>query len=235
MLTSVFYYNMYKPYIVGNAGNRSEGYTPRRERIAQGNEPSGRVFVLNKALRNEIVNYAQSVSNGVSNLRDATKRTAVDMENFNGTVHKKGFEAALENMTENLERFAEYYNRSAGFMQQQPHSTGLRSYSGEVTDNVHHNRTRLEMLGLTLSEEGQMAFDSEFVSAMNHKTINVAIGENIEIFEGLRSYTQQLMTEPLIEHMRFRGLSYHYNYRMGTMETDGYSLIEAGMLVDRLV
>jgi hypothetical protein len=226
---------MYKPYIVGNAGNRSEGYVPRRQRIAQGSEPSGRVFVLNKALRNEIVNYAQTVSNGVSNLRDATKRTAVDMENFNGSVHKKGYEEALENMANNLENFAEYYNRSAGFMQQQQHSSGLRSYSGEVTENVRRNSARLEMLGLTLSEAGQMAFDRGAVSSMNHDTINVAIGENIELFEGLRSYTQQLMTEPLIEHMRFRGLSYHYNYRMGTMETDGYSLIEAGMLVDRLV
>jgi hypothetical protein len=38
-----------------------------------------------------------------------------------------------------------------------------------------------------------------------------------------------------VDHMRFRGLSYHYNYHMGTMETDGYNLLEAGMLVDRLV
>jgi hypothetical protein len=235
MLTSVFYYNMYKPYIVGNAGNRSEGYVPRRERIAQGTEPAGRVFVLNKALRNEIVSYAQSVSHGVSDLRNATKETARDMANFNGMVHREGWEDAIENMADNLENFAEYYNRSAGFMSQQQHSAGLRSYSGEVIDTVHHNGARLEMLGLTLSEEGQMAFDREFVNAMNHEQVNAAIGENIEMFEGLRSYTQQLMTEPLIEHMRFRGLSYHYNYRMGTMETDGYSLIEAGMLVDRLV
>jgi hypothetical protein len=235
MLTSVFYYNMYKPYIVGNAGNRSEGYVPRRERIAQGTEPAGRVFVLNKALRNEIVSYAQSVSNGVTDLRNATRQTAMDMENFNGMVHREGWEDALENMADNLENFAEYYNHSAGFMQQQQHSAGLRSYSSEVIENVQHNSERLEMLGLTLSEEGQMAFDRERVSAMNHEEMNVAIGENIEIFEGLRSYTRQLMTEPLIDHMRFRGLSYHYNYRMGTMETDGYSLIEAGMLVDRLV
>lgn len=235
MLTSVFYYNMYKPYIVGNVNNRSEGYMPRRERIANGNEPAGRVFVLNKALRNEIVNYAQAVSHGVTDLREATKRTAIDMENFNSLVHREGHEAAMERMEDNLEQFAEYYNRSAGFMQVQTHSSGLRAYSGEVVENVLHNRSRLEMLGLTLSEEGQMTFDRPFVSAMNQQQMNVAIGENIETFEGLRSYTQQLMTEPLIEHMRFRGLSYHYNYRMGTMESEGYSLLEAGMLVDRLV
>ncbi|MCL2225043.1 MAG: hypothetical protein FWB96_08780 [Defluviitaleaceae bacterium] len=235
MLTSVFYYNMYKPYIVGKAGSQNEGNTPRRARISQSNEPTGRVFVLNKALRNEVINYARAVSHGVTDLRDATKRTATDMENFNGSVHRDGWDNALENMAENLESFADNYNSSAGFMHTQSHSAGLRAYSSEVTDNVHHNINRLEMLGLTLGEEGRLDFNRETVYAMNHEQINVAIGENIEIFDGLRSHTQQLMTEPLSEHMRFSGLSYHYNYRMGTMETDGYSLIEAGMLVDRLV
>jgi len=235
MLTSVFYYNMYKPYIVGNAGNRGETQTPRRERISQTNENTGRVFVLNKALRNEIINYARAVSDGVTDLRDATKRTAIDMENFNGKVHREGWENALENMAENLEWFAHYYNRSADFLHTQQHSAGLRAYSSEVIENVHHNSNRLEMLGLTLTEEGRLSFNREAVNAMSHEEMNVAIGENIETFEGLRSYTQQLMTEPLVEHMRFRGLSYHYNYRLGKMETDGYNLIEAGMLVDRLV
>lgn len=235
MLTSIFYYNIYKPYIVGNVNNRGEGYVPRRKRISQGNEPIGRVFVLNKALCNEIINYAQAVSHGVTDLREATKRTAINMQNFNGMVHREGLNSALEGIVDNLERFAQHYNNSAGFMQQQMYSAGLRAYSGEVIENVHYNRKRLEMLGFVLSYEGQIAFNRGQVSAMSHKEINVAIGENIEIFEGLRTYTQQLMTEPLIEHMRFRGLNYHYNYSMGTMETEDYSLIEAGMLVDRLV
>ena len=234
MLTSVFYYNIYKPYIVGNS-ERGGTNAVRKERISQTKEPAGRVFVLNKALRNEIIDYAQTVSHGVTDLNNATKRTAIGMERFNAAVHKEGWNNALEKMSDNLEVFAEYYNRSASFMQAQKHSDGLRSYSGEVVENIHHNRDRLQMLGFTLSEDGSMEFSRERVSAMNQEEMNVAIGENIEIFEGLRSYTRQLMTEPLVDHMRFRGLSYHYNYRMGTMETDGYSLIEAGMIVDRLV
>ena len=238
MLTSVFYYNIYRPYIVGNVNNREGNYVPRRERINSergGGGESSRVFVLNKSLRNEIVSYAQAVSFGVTDLRETTKRTARDMEDFNGTVHRDGFESAVSGLANNLERFSHYFNRSAGFMQQQMHSSGLRAYSGEVVENVNHNRERMEMLGLNLSEGGQMSFNRELVTQMNHEQINVAIGENIEIFEGLRTYTQQLMTEPLVEHMRFRGLNYHYNYRLGTMETEGYSLIEAGMLVDRRV
>jgi len=238
MLTSVFYFNMYKPYIVGGVSNRQEGYVPRRERIAarqENTEASGRTFVLNKSLRNEIVRYAQAVSFGVTDLRAATKQTARDMEYFNQSVYIDGWENAVNNMAGNLNRFADYFNRSAGFMQNQLHSAGLRAFSSEVAENVYENRSRLEMLGLTLSNEGQMAFSHEHVTSMSHEEINAAIGENLEIFDGLRNYTQQLMTEPLVEHMRFRGLNYHYNYRMGTMEAEGYSLLEAGMLVDRLV
>ena len=239
MLTSIFYYNMYKPYIVGNVSNRgNENYMPRRERISTGREgveSSSRTFVLNKALRNEIVNYAQAVSFGVTDLRGSTKQTVQDMEGFNRSVYMDGWNAAVANLTDDLANFADDFNRSSGFLQTQNHSEGLRAFSNEVAENVYENRARLEMLGLTLSSEGHMAFSRDQLSSMNRAQINAAIGETLEIFEGLRSYTQQLMTEPLVEHMRFRGLNYHYNYRMGTMETEGYSLIEAGMLVDRLV
>jgi hypothetical protein len=239
MLTSVFYFNLYKPYIVGNVSNRgNEGYSPRRERISSGREnteSTGRTFVLNKALRNEIVQYAQAVSFGVTDLRTATKRAAQDMESFNRSVYVDGWDNAVGNLADDLAQFAGDFNRSAGFMQNQLHSSGLRAFSSEFSENVYENRYRLEMLGLNLSEEGHMDFNRGHVTSMSHEEINAAIGENLEIFEGLRSYTQQLMTEPLVEHMRFRGLNYHYNYRMGTMEAEGYSLLEAGMLVNRLV
>jgi len=230
---------MYKPYIVGNVSNRgNEVYSPKRERIStarEAHEVSNRTFILNKSLRNEIINYAQAVTYGVTDLRTSTKQTAEDMEGFNRTVYLEGWDAAVGNLTEDLEQFADDFNKSAAFMQSQNHSEGLRSFSNEVSENVYENRVRLEMLGLTLSNEGQMYFSREQVENMNHEQINVAIGENIAIFEGIKNYTQQLMTEPLVEHMRFSGLNYHYNYRMGVMETEGYSLIEAGMIIDRLV
>jgi hypothetical protein len=239
MLTSVFYYNLYKPYIVSNANNRGgENYAPRRGRIANKRETpetSGPVFVLNKTLKNEMVNYARSVSHGVVDLRVATNRTANDMQDFNRTAHLEGWESAVGTLVENLDNFAMNYNRSAGFMQAQEHSTGLRAFSYEVADNVFYNRSRLEMLGLFLSEDGHFSFDSGRVQAMSYDEVNIAIGENIEIFAGLQSFTQQMLSEPLVEHMRFKGLNYHYNYQRGQMETDGFSLLEMGLLVNRVV
>jgi len=238
MLTSIFYYGLYRPYIVSNAGNRGGDHIPRRSRIADKRETpetSGAVYVLNKSLKNEVINYARAVSHGVVDLRSATQRTAGDMQRFNRTAHEDGLETATEELVENLSAFAENFNRSAGFMQAQDTSVGLRAFSYEVADNVYYNRNRLEMLGLHLSESGHFTFDAERVQSMSHEEINVAIGENIEIFSGLQSFTQQLLSEPLVEHMRFQGLNYHYNYQRGAMESDGFGLLEMGLLVNRVV
>ena len=239
MLTSIFYYNIYRPYLVGNVTNRGNSiYTPKKERINTGRErpdQSGRIFVLNKALRNEIVEYAQAVSHGVTDFREATKHTVTSMETFNRTVHREGYYYAVENLAYDLDSFASYFNKSSAFLQTQIHSDGLRAYSSEIAENIYHNRERLEMLGITLSGDGNMYFSKDQVTSMTHQEINLAIGENLAIFEGLRAFSGQLLTEPLLEHMRFTGLKYHYNYRLGTMEAEGYSLIEAGMLVDKRV
>lgn len=235
MLTSVFYYNLYRPYIVGT--NRNSENAPRRERINsnQNTDSGSRIFVLNKSLRNEIVDHAQNVTVGVTDLRQATGRAAHDMENFNRTVYREGWDQAIENLVDNLEDFADGFNQSAEFMQSQEHSAGLRAFSEEVTENVYYNRSRLELIGLSLSEDGRLSFSGNQVRGMSRDQINVAISENLQIFEGIRTYTSQILSEPLVEHMHFRGLTYHYNYQLGRMETEGFGLLEAGMLVDRLV
>ena len=239
MLTSIFYYNIYRPYLVGNVTNRGNNvYIPKKERISTGRErpaETGRIFVLNKALRKEIVDYAQAVSSGVSGFREATKQSVTSMETFNRTVHLEGFRYAVLNLAQDLEDFSSYFNKSSGFLQTQNHSHGLRAYSAEVAESIRLNSERLGALGISLSDGGDMLFERSRVESMSHGEINLAIGENLALFEGLRAFSSQLLTEPLLEHMRFSGLRYHYNYRLGTMEAEGYSLIEAGMLVDRRV
>jgi hypothetical protein len=227
---------MYRPYLVGNVSNRgNDRYSPRRERIGAQTGNRGPVFVLNKTLRHDIVSYAQAVSNGVTDLRTATKQTTQGMENFNRAVYHEGYEAALEGLQNSLARFAEGFTSSAGFMAQQRHSSGLSSFSGEIAGSVYDNRERLAPLGITLSDDGTMSFNRATLTGRNHAQVNEIIHSTRPVFEGLRAYSAQLMTEPLIEHMRFNGLNYHYNYRLGTMETEGFSLLETGMLVDRLV
>jgi hypothetical protein len=227
---------MYKPYIVGNREPGS--YTPKRSRIAdkrESTETNNKIYVLNKSLKDEIVNYAHNVSYGVTNLRSTAKQTSNDMENFNRNVHREGFNTAQEWLSGDLEEFAENYNKSSGFMQSQQQSPALRTFSYEIADNLYYNRDRLSMVGLNVGEEGRLSFDREYFQSMPQEKINVAIGENIQIFSGLQRHAGAFLSEPLVDHMRFKGLGYHYNYKMGAMETDGFGILETGMLIDKAV
>jgi hypothetical protein len=238
MLTSVYYYNIYKPYIVGT--KETNNYAPRRARIADKKEApealsGGRMYVLNKAVKEEIINYAQNVSFGVTNLRSSARHTANDMEIFNRNAHREGFGEAVDLLTEDLSKFTRHYNEATDFLQNQEQSANLRTFSMEVTDNINYNKERLNMLGLSINEDGRMRFDKQAVREMSPERINIAIGENIRIFGDLSQHTENILTEPLIDHMKFKALNYHYNYKMGMMEADGFSLLEAGILVDKWV
>ena len=236
MLTSVYYYSLYKPYLVGT--REVDSFSPRRPKITDkktANEFNGQIFVLNKSMKDEIVRHAQNVSFGVTGLRSSTRQTAQDMEDFNKTAHEEGFEEAVGELTADISRFADNYNKTADYLQKQEHSTGLRSFSYEVEDNVRYNKNRLELLGITLGDGGKMNFDKTRIEKMSHEEINISIGETIKIFSDLQGYADQLLTEPLVEHMSFKGLGYHYNYKMGLMQADGFNLIEAGLIIDKAV
>lgn len=239
MLTSIYYYNMYKPYIVSN--RETNEFSPKRSRIADRRqtaapEQKNQVYILNKSLKDEIVQYARGVSYGATYLRSSTRQTTSDMENFNRNVHRDGFDKAQEWLEDDLSEFAENYNNAVAFMQEQTHSKELRSFSYEMADNIYYNRDRLSMLGLGLSESGRLNFDREGYQGLSQDQVNIAIGENIGIFTDLHSHTGELLTEPLAGHMNFKGLNYHYNYKMGTMVTDdGFGMIGTGLLIDKAV
>ena len=90
-------------------------------------------------------------------------------------------------------------------------------------------------MGINLTEGGRLSFNRDYVDSLSQDKINIAIGENIEIFTSLHRQTGSLLTEPLSGHMNFKALGYHYNYKMGAMETDGFGVIEVGMLIDKAV
>ena len=234
MLTNVFYYDVYRPYILSN--RESSTFAPKRGRIADRREKtaaelSGQAYILNKSLKDEIVQYAQNVSQGTTHLHSTTRQVAAGMENFN----RDGADStrARQRLTGDLGEFTEQYNGTIAFMKEQPHSAELRAFSDEISDTLRYNRDRLALLGFSQSDEGTLSFDRLRFSELSRDQANVAIGENIQIFSDLHAQTNRLLQAPLAEHMRFKGLSYHYNYKMGAMVADdGFSLIESGMIID---
>ena len=235
MLTNVYYYNFYRPYIMGSRNQIQD--TSKRARIAvqrsQNAMNPDMQYVLNKSLSSEIVHYAQNVSFGVTGFRTAVRRLLQDMGSYNRNALYEGQEATRDQLERQLAAVSELYNANTAFLRQQQHSPSLRTLSFELGDNVYYNRSELGRLGFVLSQDQTVHFDAEAFRQLNHNEVRDAIGESRPVFNSLYQRTGEILSAPLSQHMQFRGLSYHYNYQVGRMVEDGFSIIESGMLIDR--
>ena len=236
MLTNAFYYNAYRPYIVG-VKNRND-ITVKRPRIAETTPKDkldqGMMIVLNKSMKNEIIRYAQNVSGGVTNFKSAVRTLLKDMNNFTVNAMYEGYESATKMVEKDLIAVREAYNNGTAFLTEQKQSGELRAFSNLLRDRILQGQDRLDLLGVSI-EDDKIHFDSEVFRSMSPIELHSAIGANMPVFHSLHKTTTDVLTAPLSSHMHFRGLNYHYNYQLGKMVEDGFGIIESGMLVDRIV
>ena len=238
MLTSAFYYNFYRPYIVGVRERSDTVY--KRPRIARSSHQDkldqGMRIVLNKSRKDEIVNYAKNVSQGVTNFKSTVHMALSNMSSFGLNAMYNGYDSALSLVEEDLTNLTTAYNISTAFLWEQNQSADLRSFSQTLRDRIYQERDRLGLLGLSLEEENEgLRFDPAALRGLTHIELHAAIGANMQVFHGLDQSTTDMLTAPMSSHMSFRGLSYHYNYQLGRMVEDGFGMIESGMIVDRVV
>jgi hypothetical protein len=197
---------------------------------------SGMVFVLNKSAKSEIINYARNVSFGVTDFKTAANTLLRDMGGFSLNAMYNGYATAMHMVSEGLKNVAEAYNAGTAFLDRQSQSNELRFFSQSLRDRMSQGRDRLELLGITIDEQTDtISFDNSVFLGLSQIEAHAAIGANIQIFHSLSRTTTEILTAPLSSHMRFSGLSYHYNYQLGRMVEDGFGLIESGMIVDRVV
>jgi len=239
MLTKAFYFNMYRPYIVGSRNNRND-VTSKRSRIArtspQEKMDQGMRIVLNKSLKNEIVHYARNVSQGVTGFKSSVNTLLRDMGSFGLNSMYNGYESALQTVEEGLFAMADAYNEGNSFLKRQQQSADLRSFSDTLRERIYQGRDRLGLLGLNVQNEGEsVMFDPSVVRSLSQIEMHAAIGANMQVFHSMHHSTSEVLTAPLSSHIGFKGLNYHYNYQLGRMVEDGFGIIESGMIVDRVV
>ena len=238
MLTNAYYYNLYRPYIVGNRDRNT--IVEKRSRIArttpQEKLDRGMTIVLNKSLKQEIISYARNVSQGVTYFKSAVRMALADMGSFGLNAMYNGYESAIDSVEENLANLSAAYNSSTLFLEQQQQSRDLRSFSQILRERVYQGQDRLGLLGFSLGlESDSLQFDRTVLRSLSHIEMHAAIGANMQVLHGLHQSATAVLTSPLSSHMGFKGLNYHYNYKLGRMVEDGFGIIESGMIVDKVV
>jgi len=251
LLTNVYYYNLYRPYILStvNRSNRSNRGTrnseessdsARKPKIAEMSPrnrlDSGLMIVLNKSLNAEIVDYARNVSKGITGFKSSVRNTLLNMNNLGINSVYDGYDNARDAVEDGLFNLVDYFNESTEFLDRQTQSQELQGYSNELRGKAMQGQNRLKLLGVSVSDAGDaMLFNPDVVRNLSQIELHAAISSTMQIFYSFYQTTSDVLVEPLSTHMPFKGLSYHYNYQLGRMVEDGFNVIEAGMIVDRLV
>lgn len=234
MLTSVYYYGYYKPYILNNRPKIGEG---RRQTVSdKPNDPSLReTFVLNNALKKEVVQYASNLSGTVNYLRETSRDLLQDIFNFQRATEENGIQSAKRELSDDLADFVDAYNKNLRFTQEDSTSKQLKFFVNDLTYDVSISTTSLSKYGISVDENDVMSFDSDFFDKLKSKNVLEANKGNHALLKNIYDSTGEFLTMPLSEHLKFKNLGYYYNYKLGTIEKDSFKLIQSGMIIDRVV
>jgi len=238
ILTSLFYYDLYRPYIVKEIWKEDSISRPKItfERFltnATETRPSDedRTIRLNKAFKREVSDYATNLAHSVIGFKDAVKYATYATERF--ALSRREYD--LEHLSGDLLAFTESYNHGLRFALTQNHSPLLRATADEQ-DSVLRNRTELlANFGLNFSNEtNEIRFDTEHYQAQsqNGKLTHSMMATLRNTFENVYNLSAEIMQLPLSAHMEFNELRFYYNYQPYLSTADTFGIIESGMIVN---
>jgi len=257
LLTNIYYYNFYKPYLVKETGKPAAAKKPQRLDGRNTDLAKHQSYILSKSVRTDVMRYARGATSSVTAMKSASAGVVKDMEGFNRDVSSDGLDSAKRWLASSLSSFVSAYNQSEDFLLGQDQNQALRDYGGGLAQVMTDNRDRLARLGIGVSDAntaavteaadgetepsaadvsgGSLTFDQVALERLDQSTANIAIGDSIPVFNRVEDDSSEMLTQPLSDYMGFNSLKYHFNYKMGGLPADGFRMIDEGMVFDRVL
>lgn len=233
MLTNIFYYNFYKPYIVKESSSvkpsvRAKAKTEIAQSRTSKSGESTYEYSLNKAIKNEVISYATDISSNLNSIKETTnflinRYTRRDIVSKN---EKKNFADGLESFVNEINSFGYFYEST------EKSSPALNGYEAVLSDRIEEYAEKLSYIGIKKDSEGTLAFDREAFEVIDKNNYIDHIFESAQMFKDIYDDTCEVMQLPLAEHMNFKNLDYYYNYTYIPKDKSEFKYIETGMLVD---
>ena len=235
MLTTAFYYNVYRPYIF-----QRPGMSALLRKSPYAGNPSNVRIERNNAVRQPVVDYIESVCRNTLDVKDTSKYLVHNSENYFVNVVTKSFETVKTWVEEDVSMFVDAFNAAVGFGVSQTHSSELETYANNLRDIAEINAEHLKTAGVTVNQDGMsLNFSPGKLRSMEYSAFANALSGAARAAVAVYDRTTDFLHLPATAHMNFRQLNYYYNYRIerapGGVNLKETTALYTGLLLDRVI
>lgn len=234
MLTSMYYYDFYKPYILQRHLQPGIfGAYPRS--VALKNTR----FTKNNALRRNVLDYVENVCRNAVEMKDSARYLAHNSENYYVAALRESFETAKRWVEEDVTLFVRAFNAAVRFGLDQVHSPHLLHYAGNLKEIALDNVATLKDAGIYVDNDAYMRFDPDKIKEMDYERFTEMLSGTAKTAASVYDRTNTFLLLPAESHMNFRPLSYYYNYRVERVPQGSDSkytvVLHCGLILDRVI
>lgn len=217
MLTSIFYYDYYKPYIL-NKDNKKN----LRSFSFQKNNSTERTYFMNKSLNDNTRSYIFEMSSNFNGLKNISNALTEKLETRFMT------EPIKEEIENNIENFTKIYNRFIGFLDENlENSEKFKNISNNIKTFSANNIKILNKMGINIGSNGLLYIKE------NNDLKNIQRDKEIlkSFYSKIYNSLCKFMQEPMSNHMEFKDFSFYFNYS-NEFKNNSFRLIQQGVLVN---
>lgn len=219
MISTLHYYNSYKPFILDRQRARERKASPYKQTQGQKYKDTELTYFLNKSLNDNIKSYMFELSSNFNGLKNVA----------NNIYEKMYYGLSLDTLDEKFEKFTHTYNRFKGFLEENTENSGNFTNILEKTkDIINENVDILDNIGIDISENGFLKLRKDDYT----KNYNVEDGQIKKFYRNIYEKMCEFMSQPMSSHMEFKDFSYYFNYSGDYDKNNSFKLIEQGILVD---
>lgn len=240
MITSLYYYNYYKPNILKNTGVSLVKQNSFKQ-VAHQNS-STKPINLSAAYKNNVLEYVKDLSNAVNTTKTSSTEIialANDLTEDKDTV-KKGMSKDLkkkrtdeENKKEAkniLAKLSDGLNKTVEFSKSSSQSEEFNSFSNNLKNFVSGS-IPFKNLGLTFSDD-KFFVDEDKINELDNAGLKKYLNGSTNDASEISKKAKEFLTKPLASHMSFKSFSYYYSYSSGIIKNDSFNLISTGTLLN---
>lgn len=228
MITNLFYYDVYKPYIIEDLHSKKIKMPSSKDFILSSQNGIQKFsYFLNKSSKKEIISYITQVSNNFNNLKSTSHYLALRLNN------NLSIKNGIENSSKQINTFVKGYNQFLEFYNTNENAKiNFYSYINSLQDIIYENKDILSKVGISIDKNNKLNIEESLTSKLLLDCNSNVLNNLKYVYDLIYQRTCDYMKSPLTDCMNFKNLSYYFNYSLYNNPNKTFPLIEGGLLVN---